>query len=131
MPKIKLFYHITWSTKYRDLLIDFQVREILYKSIVKKSAELGSTVLALNGVEDHIHLLVSSSPKTAPSILIGQIKGASSHLIRRLGWKEFRWQKEYFIRAVTEEELPKVIGYIENQQSHHPGERKRRKNFPL
>jgi putative transposase len=119
MPKTLLFYHIVWSTKNRSFLIDHQAREIIFKSIIAKSKELGFSVLALNGVEDHVHLLVSSPPTIAPSFFIGQIKGVSSHLIRSLGRKEFRWQKEYYIRAVSEEELSKVIGYIENQQKHH------------
>jgi putative transposase len=120
MPKTLLFYHFTWSTKYRESFIHGQCREIVFKSIIAKSVELGVIVLALNGAEDHIHLLVSSSPAIAPAVFIGQVKGSSSHLIRRLGWKTFRWQKEYFVRAVSEDELPRVIGYINNQNRHHP-----------
>jgi putative transposase len=120
MPKYWLFYHFTWSTKNRLPLIDDDNRVILYKSIISKSVELGASVLAINGMDDHMHLLVSVSPTVSPSILIGQIKGVSSHLVRRSGWKEFKWQKEYAIKAVTESQLPIVILYIQNQQKHHP-----------
>jgi len=119
MPKSWLFYHFIWSTKYRQPLIDEKNREIIIKSIVAKSAELGAAVLAINGVDDHMHLLVSVSPTVSPSVLIGQVKGVSSHLVRRLGWKDFKWQTEYAVKAVPESKLPVVIRYIKNQQAHH------------
>jgi putative transposase len=80
---------------------------------------LGTVVLAINGVEDHMHLLVSVPPTVPPSTLIGQIKGVSSHLVRHLGWKDFRWQTDYTIKAIPEDKLPIVIRYIMNQQKHH------------
>ena len=119
MPRFQLFYHITWSTKYRQPFINDDNREIIFKSIVAKSVELSAGVLAINGTEDHIHLLVSTSPSLAPSVLIGQIKGVSSHLIRSLGRKDCRWGKEYSIRAISEDDLSKVVGYIKNQRIHH------------
>jgi putative transposase len=120
MAKNWLFYHFIWSTKNRQSLIDENNQEIIFKSIIAKSIELGATVLAINGVDDHMHLLVSASPTISPSVLIGQVKGVSSHLVRRSGWSDFKWQKEYAIKAVTESQLPIVIRYIQNQQKHHP-----------
>ena len=119
MPKFWLHYHITWSTKYRLPLIEAGNREIINKSIITKCAAFGADVLAINGVEDHMHVLVSIPPTVPPSILIGQIKGVSSHLVRHLGWKDFQWQTEYAIKAIPEDKLPVVILYINNQQKHH------------
>ena len=119
MPKFWLYYHVTWSTKDRLPLIDGENREIIIKSIITKCAALGTVVLAINGVEDHMHLLLSVPPTVPPSTLIGQIKGVSSHLVRHLGWKDFRWQTDYAIKAIPEDKLPVVILYINNQQKHH------------
>jgi putative transposase len=71
MPKHRLFYHFTWSIKFRKPIIDSEIRKVLYKSIVAKAVELGSIVLALDGIEDHVHLLVSAPPAVTPSVLIG------------------------------------------------------------
>jgi putative transposase len=119
MPKNKLFYHYVWSTKYRKPLLNLEIRKVIIKSIIAKSIELGSIVLAVNGIEDHIHLLVSAPPAIAPSTLVGQIKGVSSHLVRRLGWTDFSWQGEYGVKTVSEQEVPKVMQYIHNQEKHH------------
>jgi putative transposase len=119
MPKSSLFYHFTWSTKHRQPLLNDSNRKILYKSIIAKAVELGSIVLAVHAIEDHIHLLVSAPPTIAPSVLVGQIKGVSSHLLRHLGWKEFSWQGEYGVYSVSESQLPIVMAYIQNQEKHH------------
>jgi putative transposase len=119
MPKSSLFYHFVWSTKHRQPLLDEVNRKIIYKSIIAKAVELGSVVLAIRAVEDHLHLLISASPAISPSRLVGQIKGVSSHLIRKLGWKDFSWQGEYGVYSVSESQLLVVMAYIQNQEKHH------------
>jgi putative transposase len=119
MPKSSLFYHFIWSTKHRQPLLDDSNKKIIYKSCIAKAVELGSIVLEIRAVDDHIHLLLSASPSIAPSVLVGQIKGVSSHLIRKLGWKDFSWQGEYGAYSVSESQLPIVIAYIQNQEKHH------------
>jgi putative transposase len=118
MPKSSLFYHFVWSTKHRQPLLDEVNRKIIYKSIIAKAVELGSVVLAIRAVEDHLHLLISASPAISPSRLVGQIKGVSSHLIRKLGWKDFSWQGEYGVYSVSESQLLVVMAYIQNQEKH-------------
>jgi putative transposase len=119
MPNSGLFYHFVWSTKHRQPLLNDSNRKIVYKSIIAKAVELGSMVLEIRAVEDHIHLLVSAPPTIAPSKIIGQIKGVSSHLLRKLGWIDFSWQGEYGVYSVSESQLPVVIVYIQNQEKHH------------
>jgi putative transposase len=119
MPKSSLFYHFIWSTKNRQPFLNETNKKTIYKSIIAKAVELNSTVLEINAVEDHIHLLVSAPPAIAPATLIGQIKGVSSHLIRRLGWDSFSWQSEYAVYSVSESDVPKVMEYIQNQEKHH------------
>jgi putative transposase len=119
MPKSSLFYHFTWSTKNRQPLLNDSNRKIIYKSIIAKAVELRSIILEIRAIEDHIHLLVSAPPTMAPSKLIGQLKGVSSHLVRKLGWMDFSWQSEYGVYSVSESQLPVVMAYIQNQEKHH------------
>lgn len=118
MSKPSLFYHFIWSTKNRQPFLDDSNKKIIYKSIIAKAVQLSSSVLEINAVEDHIHMLVSASPAIAPATLIGQIKGVSSHLIRRLGWDGFSWQNEYGVYSVSESDVSNVIEYIQNQAKH-------------
>ena len=62
-----LLYHIVFSTKDRRLLItpDYQVR--LYDYIGGTIRSGGGISLALNGTEDHVHLLAKLRPDRALS----------------------------------------------------------------
>ena len=42
--------------------------------------EFKGTVRAINGMADHVHLVVTVPPTLPLSMFIGQIKGSSSHL---------------------------------------------------
>src|SRR5690348_14845127 len=97
--KIAVFIHFVWSTWDRLPLLTDNVQEQIYRAIGAKCAELGAEIVALGGVEDHIHLLVGMPATVSIADLIGQMKGASSHLMAQhvlapsRGF--FKWQGAY------------------------------------
>lgn len=123
MPFCKLFYHFVWSTKYRKLTITDLLKPHLYASIVAKAADLHAIIHAVNGMEEHVHLVAELPPTLAPATFIGKVKGYSSHsanLLKHVPLRErFRWQTEYSVHTVSERALPIVIRYVQNQQLHH------------
>ena len=123
MPRVKLFYHIDWSTKHRVPSITDDLRDPLYASIIKKVADLGGYVLALDGWYEHVHLVVRAPVSIALSEFIGQVKGYSSHSVNLLKHISlpcrFRWQAEYSVESISEKDLPRVIRYVESQRAHH------------
>ena len=119
MPYSRLFYHFVWSTKNRLPLITDSIRDPLYASIRAKAVELRGMVHALNGMPDHMHLVATVLPSMALSTFIGQVKGASSHLIGRLSGQPFAWQNEYGVFSVSESDLSVVVRYVIEQQKHH------------
>ena len=93
----------------------------MFDFIRSKAIGLGGYVYALNGTEDHIHL-VAHIPRTIPvSQYIGKIKGASSTRLNKsgLGDEHFFWQSEYSVFTISEFMIPKLIKYVENQKRHH------------
>jgi putative transposase len=96
MPYYRLFYHIVWSTKNRLPLITQENCTPIYASIKAKVKELGGITHALNGSNNHIHLVVTLPPKIALANFIGQVKGCSSHLASRWNgrYEPFAWQRE-------------------------------------
>ncbi len=64
MPYCRLFYHFVWATKDRLPLITESNRDPLYAAIAAKVKELKGTTYALNGMDDHVHL-VATVPPTA------------------------------------------------------------------
>lgn len=117
----KLFYHFVWTTKCRMPWITAEVARQLYPVIVAKAVALGGLVHAVGGTEDHVHLVVSVPPKVALARFIGEVKGSSSHFANH----ELRldghvsWQEEYGVVSLREQDLPKVVRYVRDQQRHH------------
>jgi REP element-mobilizing transposase RayT len=56
----ELFVHLVWSTRDRQPLIQLRFERRLFAEIVRKCSEFGCTVVAIGGVENHVHLLIST-----------------------------------------------------------------------
>lgn len=121
MPFYQLHYHLVWSTKKRQTTLTAEVESIIYGYLGEKSAELGTQIFALNGIEDHIHLVVSIPPKLAVATYVGQMKGYSSAMFNKYADASFRfeWQTEYAAFSFDRKRLPNYIGYVERQKEHH------------
>ena len=119
----KLVYHFVWSTKYRAKRIESDVKPRLHGFIRHKAEGLGAKVLALGGVEDHVHLLVSLSPRVAPADFIANVKGSSSHFMNHevLGQQVFYWQDGYGVLSVSYRDRVAITRYVDNQEEHHHG----------
>jgi putative transposase len=59
------YYHVVWATKSREPLLMPKIEVVAISAIMRKSTELESPVLAINGVPDHVHVAVSISTKLA------------------------------------------------------------------
>ena len=121
MPYWQLFYHAVWATRFRERVLGPEVESFVHCLIREKALELGAVVHSLNGMEDHVHLVVSLPPKIAPAFFVGQVKGASSTRLnqsRRLD-RQFFWQDEYSIFSLDAKRLPHHVAYVENQKLHH------------
>jgi putative transposase len=121
MPYWQLFYHAVWATRFRERVLGPEVEPFAHDLIRHKAMELGAVVHSLNGMEDHIHLVISLPPKIAPAFFVGQVKGASSTRLnqsRRLD-RPFSWQDEYSVFSLDAKRLPHHVAYVENQKLHH------------
>ncbi len=121
MPYCRLYYHVIWGTKNREPLITPEIEPVLFDFIRSKAIGLGGIVYALNGTEDHIHLLVHI-PTTIPlAQFIGKIKGATSAKLNKSGFGDgyFYWQTEYSALTISENLVSVCIRYVNNQKSHH------------
>jgi putative transposase len=76
-----------------------------------------------NGETDHVHLLVHYPPSLAPSVLVNQLKGVSSRLlrqhypaeIRKYLWGKYFWSPSYF--AASRGGAPLTVITISNTSS--------------
>jgi putative transposase len=117
---LRLYAHLVWKTWDQLPLVTPDVRAVVYPVLLRKAGELGCSALAVGGVEDHVHLLVSFPATVAVSTILKELKGASSHAAQSAGPDRFfKWQGSYGAVSVSPSGLRHVIEYIENQEAHH------------
>jgi REP element-mobilizing transposase RayT len=112
--------HIVFSTKERKPWIDAVNEPELHAYICGICRNLGP-VIKINGVEDHVHVLLSLSRTIAVSKLIAEIKSNSSRWIKTKDRQffEFSWQGGYGAFSVSRPQINGAIKYIEKQKEHH------------
>jgi putative transposase len=102
-------------------LITPSVEAGLYAYILDKYREMGCNPLAIGGIEDHVHLMVSFPATLEIAKLIKDVKGASSHLMTHelTPGIFFKWQGAYGAFTVSKSAVPDVADYIKRQKAHH------------
>jgi putative transposase len=116
-----LLVHLVFSTKHRAPLITDSLREELRRYISGIVRGEAGKVVAINAVEDHIHILLRLPPTKALADLVRAMKANSSRWlnVRKLENGRFGWQDGYSAFSVSESQCPRVVAYIERQQEHH------------
>jgi REP element-mobilizing transposase RayT len=119
MPYWRLYYHIVWATKRRAPLITREIEPFVHRIIGSKFQVEGGRVYALNGMEDHIHVVAAIPPARDISLVIKAVKGSTSHLLRHEKHLAFQWQPGYGIFTVGPNGLEAAVTYVQNQKEHH------------
>ena len=118
----KVLIHIVFSTKHRTpWLRDRDVRKELHRYMMGTLQSLECWPSALDGVEDHVHILCQLSRKIAIMDLVEELKTASSKWIKTqvVSYHDFHWQAGYGVFSVSESKRSDVIHYIQTQEEHH------------
>jgi REP element-mobilizing transposase RayT len=121
----ELYLHLVWSTWKRLPLLTGETRDSIYRLIIDECRRLRVEVIAIGGIEDHVHLLVRMPTTLAPAVLAKQVKGATSYLLNRsrVGAVSFRWQSGYGAFSASRNHVPAICRYVQNQAAHHHGGR--------
>ena len=125
MSAVTAIYHIVINTHRREMTLPLSSCDQLYRYIARVVQNSQSTLLAINGIENHIHLLVNLHPSVRLSDLVRDIKLSTSQWMKQNPdyFPQFRgWGKEYgaFTYALRDKEM--VANYIKNQRVQHQRE---------
>lgn len=118
---VKIWIHAVFGTKYRENLIVPTVKKQVHQIIVDEINGLDCSLLAINGMPDHVHILFLMNAQKSIADIMKQIKGGSSFQINQqeLIKGKFAWQVGYGAFSVSESGIEKVKDYIKNQEAHH------------
>ena len=122
----KCEYHIVWVPKYRLRILNGEIKDLVENDIKMLCEWKSWEVQELNVQEDHIHLLVSVSPKISISKLMGTLKGKIAikmfksypKLKKKPYWGNHFWARGYFVSTVglDEDMIKKYVKFQEKEE---------------
>ena len=118
---IQLNVHITFHVKSGADPIGMDDLPRLFAYLGGCASEQGASPIAVGGMPDHIHMLVSLPATVALSEFVKNIKVWSSKWLKTLSpnYRGFAWQDGYGAFSVSHSVIPKTVSYIANQAEHH------------
>ncbi len=117
----QIYIQCVFAVSGRVNLLKSQWRSEVFKYIAGIITKKGHKPIIINGVADHVHLLIGLKPSLALSDLIRDVKNNTSNFINKQGWVRgrFSWQEGYGAFSYGRSQIDAVYQYIENQEEHH------------
>src|SRR5437763_16676447 len=118
---VNSLFHCVFSTKERRPIIRPDLQERLWPYMGGIAREHDVKALAIGGVEDHVHLLLSLPSTLAVAKAVQLIKGGSSKWVHDTfpELEHFAWQEGYGAFSIGISQLDVTKAYIGNQKEHH------------
>ncbi len=116
----RLLVHLVWATWDRRPVFDERRARRVHGRLAAICRTSDCCALAVGGVADHVHLLVSLHQSVAVSTLVQRLKvGTSQFVAHELSVPGFAWQGGYGAFSVGDAERDAVHTYVSNQRRHH------------
>ena len=120
----ELKYHFVWVPKYRARILGGEVSRYLKKVFREIAQEYGFTIVTIEIMEDHVHVLIEAPPAYSPSHVVQVMKSVSARELykkfpkmKRQMWSGKIWNEGYFVRSMGDKVTAEVIKkYIEYQR---------------
>ena len=122
MAYTKLLYHIIFRPHNNVPAITEEYERELYMYIFGFCKNHHCKLYRVNGMPDHIHMLVALPATLAVASFVHDLKIATGNFLRANPAKFplFKgWERTYGAFTYSEAEKEKVIQYIINQKEHH------------
>jgi REP element-mobilizing transposase RayT len=116
-----LLVHAVFSTKHREHCLTREIRGRLWPYLGGIARANDMNVLAVGGMGDHVHMLLSLPTTMAVAKALQLLKGNSSRWIHETfpELRQFSWQQGYGAFSLGVSGVKDTIHYIETQEEHH------------
>jgi putative transposase len=114
-------YHVIWCPKYRRPVLVEGVDAALKRIITAACKRREATLIEMEVMPDHVHLLLDVDPQYGIHRLVKEIKGQSSRELRQR-YQQLRtrlptlWSNSYFVATVGGAPLSVIKRYIAAQK---------------
>ncbi len=115
-------YHVVFCPKYRRKVLVEPMDTRLKALFIAKATDIRATIVEMEIMPDHVHLLIQCDPQYGIHKVVKQLKGYTSRILR----EEFPqlkrrlpslWTNSYFVATVGTVQLDVIKKYIEEQKS--------------
>ena len=115
------YHHVVFSTKKRQPFLSPKIRPAVWSYMHGIAKENGFEIVEINGVADHVHILVALPTTMRIAQAVQFIKGGSSYWIRRTYpfLNDFRWQEGYGSFSIGQSQVERTVEYIRSQEERH------------
>ena len=103
-----ILLHVIFSTQGRRPLIKADFRADLFAYLGGIVREMNGTALIINGIADHVHMLVRIRPAHSPAEIARVVKANSSRWVHEKWDAGFAWQTGYGVFSVSESSVAAV-----------------------
>lgn len=122
-----LMYHIVCPSKYRKIIFDQSVEDVLKVVCLEISIRYEIEFLEIGADDNHVHFLVQSVPMYSPKKVVQVIKSITAKEvflrhpeIKKALWGGEFWSKGYYINSVGRySNESKVSNYVKKQGQNY------------
>jgi putative transposase len=118
-----LKYHIVWCNKYRKKILVNGIDEEIKEYLNHMAKEYSFSIIAMEVMPDHIHLLVDCKPQFFPSDMIKILKGNTARWLfmnhpdlKKQLWGGHLWNPSYCIVTVSDRSFDQINEYLDSQK---------------
>jgi REP element-mobilizing transposase RayT len=112
-----LVVHLIFSTKERQPFIKPDLRSDLFAYLGGIIQGMRGSVIIVNGMEDHVHMLIRIRPAQSVAEIMRVVKTNSSARAHEHGHRHFVWQAGYGAFSVSESNVKAVTKYIATKKN--------------
>ncbi|HWX55279.1 MAG TPA: IS200/IS605 family transposase [Verrucomicrobiae bacterium] len=117
---ISVLVHCVFSTKNRKPLISEETQPRLWSYIGGIARQNKFKALAVGGIADHVHALLSLPAAMPVAKAVQLIKGGSSKWLNdQRPVRTFAWQDGYGAFTIGISQVKATVRYINSQREHH------------
>jgi putative transposase len=117
----QILVHAVFSTKNREPHLTPEIRTRLWPYLGGIARQHEMRALAVGGMADHVHLLLSLPTTLAVAKALQLLKGNSSKWLHDIfpTLQDFSWQEGYGAFSIGVSGVEDTIHYINTQEEHH------------
>lgn len=117
----QIYIQLVFAVRNRTGLILPKWEEELYKYITGIVHAKNQKLIQINGMPDHIHILIGQKPSCCLSDLVRDIKKSSTEFIKGKDFynSKFQWQDGFGAFSYSHSSLDYIANYIKTQKEHH------------